>query len=144
MAIRFQQEDELGSLSEINITPLVDVMLVLLIIFMITVPMMSQGLEVELPRAEGESFESAEDDTVTVSIGRDGMVFFNETAIGRDDFAIPLETMLRGEEIDSALVRADQGVPYGRVVEVLDVMSRAGIRDVGMLTETWASEAGEK
>ncbi|MBW3563465.1 MAG: ExbD/TolR family protein [Acidobacteria bacterium] len=143
MAIRFQQEDELGSLSEINVTPLVDVMLVLLIIFMITVPMMTQGLEVELPRAEGESFESAEEETATISIGRDGTVWFNETRVGRVDIGIPLETMLRGEEVESALVRADQGVPYGRVVEVLDVMSRAGVRDVGMLTETWTLDTDQ-
>lgn len=143
MAIRLQQEDELGSLSEINITPLVDVMLVLLIIFMVTAPMMTQGLEVELPGAEGKSFETATEDPTTISIAADGTVYFNDQFVGTDELETSLLTMLRAEEVESALVRADRDVPYGRVIRVIDIMNRAGVMDVGMMTTEWeGADAG--
>ena len=127
-------DDDLETMSQINVTPLVDVMLVLLIIFMITAPMLTQGLTVELPPAEGRSFESTAVEPSTVSITQDGQVHLDGIALGSEDLELSLGTMLRGKKITSALLEADQNVPYGQVVTVVDIMNRAGVEQLGMVT----------
>ncbi len=135
MAFRFgDNSDELGDLAEINVTPLVDVMLVLLIIFMITAPMLTQGLDVALPQAEGKSFELASNNPAKVTVAVSGAVYVDGTAVGSDNLELSLGPMLRARGIKRALLEADEGVPYGRVVGVLDVMNRAGVQQLGMIT----------
>jgi biopolymer transport protein TolR len=135
MAFRFgDSSDELGDLAEINVTPLVDVMLVLLIIFMITAPMLTQGLDVALPQAEGKSFELASNNPAKVTVAISGAVYVDGTAIGSDNLDLSLGPMLRARGIKRALLEADEGVPYGRVIGVLDVMNRAGVQQLGMIT----------
>ena len=135
MAFRFgDSSDDLGDMAEINVTPLVDVMLVLLIIFMITAPMLTQGLEVALPQAEGRSFELASNNPAKVSITAAGAVYVDGTAVGSQNLELSLGPMLRSRGIKRALLEADEGVPYGRVVGVLDVMNRAGVQQLGMIT----------
>ena len=134
MAFRFGESDDLGDMAEINVTPLVDVMLVLLIIFMITAPMLTQGLDVQLPEAEGKSFELASNNPTKVTITAGGMVYVDDIPAGSKDFDLTLGPMLRARRIKRALLEADQGVPYGRVVAVLDVMNRAGVQQLGMVT----------
>jgi biopolymer transport protein TolR len=126
--------DDLGAMSEINVTPLVDVMLVLLIIFMVTAPMLTQGLTVELPAAEGRSFEMQTNNPSKVSIVRDGTVYVDGLSVGAKNIDLPLGTMLRGKRIKRALLEADQNVPYGDVVRVIDIMNRAGVEQLGMVT----------
>jgi biopolymer transport protein TolR len=126
--------DDLSAMSEINVTPLVDVMLVLLIIFMVTAPMLTQGLTVELPPAEGRNFEAESSQPATISINRAGVVYVDDTNIGSRDLELTLGTMLRGRRIKRALLRADQNVPYGQVVQVIDIMNRAGVEQLGMIT----------
>ena len=121
-------------MAEINVTPLVDVMLVLLIIFMITAPMLTQGLDVALPQAEGKSFELASNNPAKVTITNGGAVYVDGTAVGSTDLELTLGPMLRTRRIKRALLEADEGVPYGRVVAVLDVMNRAGVEQLGMIT----------
>ncbi len=135
MALRLGDTDDLGDMAEINVTPLVDVMLVLLIIFMITAPMLTQGLEVSLPQAEGKSFELASNNPAKVTITAAGMVYVDGTSVGSEDFELTLGPMLRARRIQRALLEADEGVPYGRVVAVLDVMNRAGVQQLGMITK---------
>jgi biopolymer transport protein TolR len=136
MAFRFgDSSDELGDLAEINVTPLVDVMLVLLIIFMITAPMLTQGLDVALPQAEGKSFELATNNPAKVTVTSSGAVYVDGTAIGSENLELSLGPMLRARGIKRALLEADQGVPYGRVIGVLDVMNRAGVQQLGMITK---------
>jgi biopolymer transport protein TolR len=127
--------DELGDMAEINVTPLVDVMLVLLIIFMITAPMLTQGLTVELPTAEGKSFELASNQPAKITITTAGAVYIDGSPAGSGNLEATLGPMLRGRRIKRALLEADQGVPYGRVVAVLDVMNRAGVEQLGMVTQ---------
>ena len=134
MAFRMRDSDDLGDMAEINVTPLVDVMLVLLIIFMITAPMLTQGLEVALPEAEGRSFELASSDPSKVTITAAGAVYVDGTPVGSDDLDLSLGPMLRSKRIKRALLEADETVPYGRVVSVLDVMNRAGVEQLGMIT----------
>ena len=134
MAFRFGDNDDLGDMAEINVTPLVDVMLVLLIIFMVTAPMLTQGLEVNLPEAEGKSFELASNNPAKITITASGAVYLDDISVGSKDFELSLGPMLRARRIRRALLEADQGVPYGRVVAVLDVMNRAGVQQLGMVT----------
>jgi biopolymer transport protein TolR len=134
MAFRFGDSDDLGDMAEINVTPLVDVMLVLLIIFMITAPMLTQGLDVALPQAEGKSFELASNNPAKVTVTAAGAVYVDGTAIGSDNLDKSLGPMLRSRGIKRALLEADEGVPYGRVVGVLDVMNKAGVQQLGMIT----------
>jgi biopolymer transport protein TolR len=134
MALRLGESDDMGDMAEINVTPLVDVMLVLLIIFMVTAPMLTQGLEVALPQAEGKSFELASNNPAKVTITSAGAVYVDGTSVGSTDFELTLGPMLRARRIKRALLEADEGVPYGRVVAVLDVMNRAGVEQLGMIT----------
>jgi biopolymer transport protein TolR len=134
MSLRLGESDEMTDMAEINVTPLVDVMLVLLIIFMITAPMLTQGLDVALPQAEGKSFELASSSPAKISITNSGAVYVDGTAVGSNDLDLTLGPMLRSKRIKRALLEADEGVPYGRVVAVLDVMNRAGVEQLGMMT----------
>ncbi len=135
MAFRTGPDDDLGTMSDINVTPLVDVMLVLLIIFMVTAPLLTQGLTVELPPAEGKSLESSSTSPATITIAAGGAVFLDDVPVGRGDLELTLGTMLRGKRIKKALLRADRDVPYGDVIRVMDVMNRAGVEQLGMVTQ---------
>ncbi len=128
-------DDDIGEMAEINVTPLVDVMLVLLIIFMITAPMLTQGLEVELPAAEGRSFETASSNPAKITVLSSGAVYVDGSAAGSTNLEQTLGTMLRSRRIKRATLEADQNVPYGRVIAVLDVMNRAGVEQLGMITK---------
>jgi biopolymer transport protein TolR len=134
MALRLGESDDMTDMAEINVTPLVDVMLVLLIIFMVTAPMLTQGLEVALPQAEGKSFELASNNPAKVTVTLAGAVYVDGTPVGSTDLDLTLGPMLRTRRIKRALLEADEGVPYGRVVAVLDVMNRAGVEQLGMIT----------
>jgi biopolymer transport protein TolR len=136
--------DELGDMAEINVTPLVDVMLVLLIIFMVTAPMLQQGLEVALPQAEGKSFELASNNPAKITLTSAGAVYVDGTAVCSENFEMTLGPMLRSKRVKRALLEADAGVPYGRVVEVLDVMNRAGVEQLGMITQPRERDAGPR
>jgi biopolymer transport protein TolR len=132
---RSLHDDEYSDMAEINVTPLVDVMLVLLIIFMVTAPMLTQGLTVALPAAEGKSFELASNNPSKIQITAAGAVYLDSTPVGSANLETTLGPMLRARRIKRALLEADQSVPYGRVVAVLDVMNRAGVEQLGMVTQ---------
>jgi biopolymer transport protein TolR len=127
--------DQLDDMAEINVTPLVDVMLVLLIIFMVTAPMLTQGLTVALPAAEGKTFELASNNPSKIQVTAGGAVYLDGIATGSSNLDTTLGPMLRARRIKRALLEADKGVPYGRVVAVLDVMNRAGVEELGMVTQ---------
>ena len=135
MAFRFRDDDEYGDMAEINVTPLVDVMLVLLIIFMITAPMLTQGLTVALPTAEGKSFELASNNPSKIQVAANGAVYLDGIAVGSTSLDTTLGPMLRARRVKRALLEADKSVPYGRVVAVLDIMNRAGVEQLGMVTQ---------
>jgi biopolymer transport protein TolR len=135
MAFRFDHNDDFGDMAEINVTPLVDVMLVLLVIFMVTAPMLTQGLTVALPAAEGKSFETATTSPSKIQITAVGAVYLDGISAGSSNLEQTLGPMLRQRRVKSALLEADKSVPYGKVIAVLDVMNHAGVEQLGMVTQ---------
>ena len=127
--------DEDPVLADINVTPLVDVMLVLLIIFMIAAPMLHQGIEVALPRADATNLPLRVEDPLVVSINRDGGLFLRETPVEVEDLVDQVKAQVEARGDDSVFLKGDREVPYGKVIEVLDVLHRGGIVHVGMVTD---------
>jgi biopolymer transport protein TolR len=126
-------------LSEINVTPLVDVMLVLLVIFMITAPMLHQGIEVALPKANAKNLQARAEDPLIVSINRDGIVYLGETPIHPTQLAERLTPVLQARQDKSVFLKGDRDVPYGSVIEVLDALRAGGIQNIGMITQNDAA-----
>jgi len=122
-------------LADINVTPLVDVMLVLLIIFMITAPMLHQGVEVALPEADAENLPQRVEDPLIVSINRDGIIYVQEEPIHPTQLIERLTPILETRGDDSLYLKGDKELPYGTVMEVLDVLHQGGIRNVGLVTQ---------
>ncbi len=123
-------------LSEINVTPLVDVMLVLLVIFMITAPMLHQGIEVALPQAEAENLPSRVEDPIILSVTREGLVYLRDTPIHKSQLVERLTPVLEARQDKSLFLKGDRDVPYGVVVELLDLLHNGGIEQIGMITES--------
>jgi biopolymer transport protein TolR len=121
-------------MSQINVTPLVDVMLVLLIIFMVTAPMMQQGVQVNLPKAQAKSL-NAQEETVVVSIDKDNRVFINDSQISPGELKDKLSAMFATRTKKEVLLKADRIVPYGEVVKTMADIKGAGIERLGMVTE---------
>lgn len=127
----FETDD--GLLAEINVTPLVDVMLVLLIVFMVTAPMLVAGIQVELPRG-GAAGEIPEEDVVALAIDRDGILFVEDEPLHPRLLEERLRAEMLGGRRIAVRLRADAAVDYGAVVRVLDVAQRAGVVDIGLVT----------
>jgi len=118
-------------LSEINVTPFVDVMLVLLVIFMVTAPLMQQGIDVNLPKAKGK--ELPPEERISLVIKKDRTVYMNETPVSIPDMKKKLEAISKLNP--NIFLKADRDVPYGLVVEVMGEIREAGIEKLGMITE---------
>ena len=129
---RPQQDGRL--LAEINVTPLVDVVLVLLIIFMVTAPMLQMGIDVNLPRVQSKSVDISEEKLV-LTINGTKEVFINKTKIPMNDLRAKLESIFAARIDKEIFLRADKNVPYGFVVEVMSEIRKAGIDKLGMITE---------
>ncbi len=137
MAFQRQSGDPFDHLADINVTPLVDVMLVLLIIFMVTAPMLHQGVSVALPKTETTNLPATVHDPVILSITRDGQYYINETPVARGLLRDRLRAFLaqRGDR-PVVFLKADRALSYGTVVETLDILNRMGIENLGMITDT--------
>jgi biopolymer transport protein TolR len=136
MAFKYHpiKRKEIGtSLSEINVTPLVDVMLVLLIIFMVTAPMMQSGIGVNLPQAETNS--SPAEEGLTMTITRDRYIHIGESPINIFLLENKLKEYFYGKEKRVVFIRADENLPYGYVINVLDITKKAGVEIVGLVVK---------
>jgi len=134
MEIGSRGNSDRGTMSQINVTPLVDVMLVLLVIFMVTAPMMQQGVQVNLPKAETKALPAPQE-SVIVSIERSGRVFINSNEIPATDLKSKLSEMFASRSKKEIFLKADKDVPYGEVVKTMAEIKGAGIERLGMVTE---------
>ena len=121
-------------MSDINVTPLVDVMLVLLIIFMVTAPMMMQGVDVSLPEATAEPLES-EKENLIITIDKENKIFISDFEVTVDFLAEKLEKILEGRSDREVYLKADKNISYGTVVRVMAEIKGAGVEKLGMVTE---------
>lgn len=122
--------------AEINITPFVDVMLVLLIIFMVAAPLMTVGVPVELPKTAASALPAVEEEPLTVSITEGGQVSLMKTEIAMDDL-IPKLTAIAAERTDNKVfLRADGRVPYEVVAQVMGALNAGGFNEIGLVTDT--------
>ncbi|UCE22718.1 MAG: biopolymer transporter ExbD [Candidatus Aminicenantes bacterium] len=126
------------SLSEINVTPFVDVMLVLLIIFMVTAPMMQSGIGINLPQAETESAPAEEGLTLTIT--EDKYIHMENSVINQFLLEQKLREYFYGKEKKIVFIRGDENLPYGFVMRILDITKKAGIEQVGLVTRPWEPE----
>jgi len=129
----FDEQDE-DSIAQINITPLVDVMLVLLVIFMVTAPMMQQGIGVELPKVAATPLNN-ESEPLTVVVSRDGSVQFNNTPLQIEELNRKLSATVQAQPDCKVALRADKNVPYGKLAEVMAAIRDAGVKKIGMVTD---------
>jgi biopolymer transport protein TolR len=121
-------------MSEINVTPFVDVMLVLLIIFMVTAPMMIQGVNVDLPEATAKPLNS-EKEHLVITINKDQQVYINDAVATVESLGEKLSKMLQGRSDRDVYLKADKNIPYGIVVQVMAEIKGAGVEQLGMITE---------
>ena len=121
-------------MSEINVTPFVDVMLVLLIIFMVTAPMMMQGVDVNLPRTTTQPIAS-EEERLVISLTAKRDIYMNEYKISLDSLQRKLQTIFQNRPDKAVFLRADQKLPYGFVMEVMAAIRQSGVKRMGMVTE---------
>jgi len=136
MAFKFRSisKREIGtSLSEINVTPLVDVMLVLLIIFMVTAPMLKMGIGVQLPQAETQSAPAEKGLTLTITPDR--FIHMEGQPVNINLLQIRLQQQLFNKKNKVIFIQADESINYGYVIRVMDIAKRAGVERVGLITE---------
>ena len=129
-----RRNDQNKAMAEINVTPLVDVMLVLLIIFMVTAPMLSMGIDVNLPRVKSKSVDVAEEKLV-LTINEAKEIYLNKTKLPLGEINSKLEAIFSNRIDREVFLRADKNVPYGFVVEVMSEIRKAGVDKLGMITE---------
>ena len=121
-------------LAEINVTPLVDVMLVLLIIFMVTAPLMTSGVSVDLPKTTAKPLNS-DSEPLTVSIKADGSIFLQDQSIDVGDLVAKLQTISQNNPERRIFVRGDKDLAYGRIMEVMGTITQGGFTKVALLAE---------
>ncbi|SFH73415.1 protein TolR [Modicisalibacter xianhensis] len=127
-------------MGEINVVPFIDVMLVLLVIFMITAPMLTQGVQVDLPQVTSEPIEDIEDrEPIIVSVDKEGQYFISlgdeETPVSLDEISDKIIIILQRRPETPVLVRGDRNVPYGQIVTLMSTLQVAGVPNVGLISE---------
>ncbi len=130
-----------GALSEINVTPLVDVMLVLLIIFMISAPLLTVGVPIELPKTEAGAMQD-QTEPLTISVRADGTIYIQETVVPFATLQPVLTTMARSMYDKPIYVRADGRAPYAIVAQVMAAISTSGFRSINLITDTGGPSSG--
>ncbi len=124
-----------GGLNEINVTPLVDVMLVLLIIFMVAAPMLKQGIDVALPQASERLFPEGTEGRYILSIDTKKQVYLDNRKIPLEHLEFKLRQLNEQTHVEALFLEADSSLPYGYVVEIMDIIKNSGIKTMGMVTK---------
>ena len=122
-------------MSEINVTPFVDVMLVLLIIFMVAAPLLTVGVPIELPRTAATPLPSEEEEPLTIALTVDGEILVQNAAVEPADLVPLLRSVSEERNSDKVFLRADGGIPYEDVMQVMGALNASGFNDIGLVTE---------
>lgn len=122
-------------MAEINVTPMVDVMLVLLIIFMVSAPLLTAGVPVDLPNSKAKSIQNPDNKPIELSVDKDGKIYLGKTEIKKAALVSILDPMMEGEEERRIYIRADQAISYGSVMDVLGVLNNAGFSKVALISK---------
>ncbi len=125
-----------GRMSEINVTPFVDVMLVLLIIFMVAAPMLTVGVPIELPRTAAGALPAEQEEPLSLTLTADGQILIQETPVAADDVIPRLRAVAAERRDDRLFLRADGAIPYERVMQVMGALNAGGFRNIGLVTDT--------
>lgn len=123
------------AIAEINVTPFVDVMLVLLIVFMVTAPLLTAGVAVDLPRSDAQAISTEDNKPLEVSLKPDGTIFVGESEVTLERLPILLLTITESNPDRRIYVRADKGLEYGSVMQVLGTLNKAGLKKVALITK---------
>ncbi len=130
-------------MSEINVTPFVDVMLVLLIIFMVAAPLLTTGVPVELPKATASALPAEEEQPLTVTLTADGRVMLQKTEVPLDTLVPKLRAIAAERQNDKVFLRADGSIPYEAVMQVMGALNAGGFRSIGLVTDSSAPVSSE-
>ena len=122
-------------MSEINVTPFVDVMLVLLIVFMVAAPLLTVGVEVNLPKTAAEALPSESEEPLTVTLTADGTIVIQTTETPEREFLTRLRGVAQERLDDKVFLRADGSIPYSKVMEIMGAMNAAGFGNIGLVTD---------
>ena len=123
-------------MSEINVTPFVDVMLVLLIIFMVAAPLLTVGVPVELPKTAANTLPTEQEEPLTITLTADGITMIQTTEVADQEIVPRLASILAERNSDKVFLRADGTIAYARVVQVMGALNAAGITNIGLVTDT--------
>lgn len=130
-------------MSEINVTPFVDVMLVLLIIFMVAAPLLSVGVPLELPETDAKTLPQEDEPPLTINLARDGNIYLQETPIDFGEFMLRLPAIAAERSDDQVYLRADASLDYGRVAQVMGALNKAGFSSIALVTDAARPEVTE-
>lgn len=123
------------AMSEINVTPFVDVMLVLLIIFMVAAPLLTVGVPIELPDTAAKAMPTEEEEPLTISLTADGMILIMTTEVAEEEFIPKLTAIAAERTSDKVFLRADGAIPYERVAQVMGALNAGGFNNIGLVTD---------
>ena len=130
-------------MSEINVTPFVDVMLVLLIIFMVAAPLMTVGVPLELPETEAEALPTPDEEPLTINLDADGRIYLQDTEVAPGELIAKLSAIRAARETGKIFLRADRALDYGRVMRVMGALNRGGFRNIGLVTDQVRPDEGD-
>lgn len=122
-------------MAEINVTPFVDVMLVLLIVFMVTAPLLTAGVPVDLPNSEAKSIQDEDNKPIEITVTKDGKIFIGETDVKRSRLIPLLSAMTEGQSDRRIYIRGDQALEYGKIIDIIGAINGAGFTKVALISE---------
>ena len=124
-----------AAMSEINVTPFVDVMLVLLIIFMVAAPLLTVGVPIKLPKTAATALPTEKEEPLTITLAPDGKIMLQTTEIDANDLIVKLQAISAERADKKVYLRADGSIPYSRVAQVMGALNAGGFRDIGLVTD---------
>ncbi len=139
---RRRRRGHAAKMSEINVTPMVDVMLVLLVIFMVAAPMLTVGVPVELPRTAAAALPSEQEEPLTITLTADGGLALMTTEVPADELIPRLQAIAAERSNNRVFLRADGAIPYAQVVQVMGALNAAGFNNIGLVTDTGGPSFG--